>query len=422
MNVLWLSNVLFPDVCKELNIIPPSVGGWMHSGATLLIDLNPSIKLAVVCLYSGDKLKYIDNYAISYFLIPETGGNQSYNSKLEKYFKEIKLNFKPDIIHIHGTEYPHSLACLKACGSNNVIVSIQGLVSIFAKYYLGGILEKEVRNNRSLRDFIRNDSLLQQQNRMKERGAYEIELIKSVKHIIGRTSWDSSNTWAINSNATYHFCNETLRPSFYKKRWDIKKCQKYSIFLSQAHYPIKGIQQIIKALPIILKHFPQTKVYVAGNDFMNTPWYKKNGFANYLEMLIKQTQVSKDKLIFLGTLNENQMAELYASSHVFLCPSAIENSPNSVGEAQLVGTPCLASYVGGTMDMIQDGKTGLLYRFEEIPLLAKQICRIFENDDLAISLSKKAHDVALIRHDKINNASQLNSIYKQMMNESILDF
>jgi glycosyltransferase involved in cell wall biosynthesis len=73
------------------------------------------------------------------------------------------------------------------------------------------------------------------------------------------------------------------------------------------------------------------------------------------------------------------------------------------------------------MDMIKDGEIGLLYRFEEISLLAKQICRIFENDELAMSLSEKAHDVALIRHDKIKNASQLNSIYKQMMNESILD-
>jgi glycosyltransferase involved in cell wall biosynthesis len=140
-----------------------------------------------------------------------------------------------------------------------------------------------------------------------------------------------------------------------------------------------------------------------------------------LEKLIEQVQVSKDKLIFLGILNENQMAEQYASSHVFLCPSAIENSSNSVGEAQLVGTPCVASYVGGTMDMIDDGQTGLLYRFEEVSLLAKQICRIFENDDLAISLSKKAQEVASVRHDKIINASQLNSIYKQIMNESILD-
>lgn len=393
----------------------------MYAGAKMLMNVSPNIKLAVVSLYSGDSFKSFENYSITYFLIPDKGGNQSYNHFLENYFKEINIKFSPDLVHIHGSEYPHSLAYIKACGSNNVVVSIQGLVSIYAKYYLGGILEKEVRKSRSLRDFIRNDSLINQQRKMKQRGDYEVELIKSVKHIIGRTSWDSSNSWAINSKATYHICNETLRPSFYKKRWDLKKCQKHSIFLSQAHYPIKGIQQIIQALPVILEHFPQTKVYVAGNNFMNMPWYKKDGFAHYLEKLMLQTKVSKDKLIFLGTLNEIQMVEQYSSAHIFLCPSIIENSPNSVGEAQLVGTPCVASYVGGIMEMIKDGETGLLYRFEEITLLAKQICRIFENDDLANSLSENAHIAALIRHDGIKNASQLNSIYKCIMNEGIFD-
>jgi hypothetical protein len=73
------------------------------------------------------------------------------------------------------------------------------------------------------------------------------------------------------------------------------------------------------------------------------------------------------------------------------------------------------------MDIIQDEETGLLYRFEEISILAKQICRIFENDDLANSLSENAHTASLLRHDGVKNASQLISIYKQIINESILD-
>jgi glycosyltransferase involved in cell wall biosynthesis len=215
--------------------------------------------------------------------------------------------------------------------------------------------------------------------------------------------------------AKYHFCNETLRSLFYQKQWDLDKCKKYSIFLSQAHYPIKGIQNLIQALPIILEHFPETKVYVAGNNFISVPWYRKNGFANHLLYLMKKNQIQKNQIIFLGPLNETMMVEQYTLAHVFLCPSVIENSPNSIGEAQIVGVPCVASYVGGTMDMITDEETGLLYRFEEISLLAKQICRIFENDDLAISLSIKSRNVALLRHDKLKNASQLNSIYKQII-------
>ena len=144
---------------------------------------------------------------------------------------------------------------------------------------------------------------------MENRGNYEIELLKNVQHIIGRTSWDLSNTWSINPKATYHFCNETLRPTFYEKQWEFENCKKYSIFLSQAHYPIKGIQQLIEALPIVLEQYPQTKVYIAGNNFMSTPWYRKNGYASYIENLMQKNSIIASQLIFLGPLNEYEMAE-----------------------------------------------------------------------------------------------------------------
>ena len=102
MNVLWLSNVLFPEVCTSLGISSPVVGGWMQSGATALLENNPSVKLAVASLYSGKELKCINDYSITYYLIPNKGGDQHYNRALESFFKEINKQFKPDITHIHG--------------------------------------------------------------------------------------------------------------------------------------------------------------------------------------------------------------------------------------------------------------------------------------------------------------------------------
>lgn len=420
MKVLWLSNVLFPDVCQEMKIEVPNISSWVYSGAIALMDANPEIELAVAALYSGKELRCISNYRITYYLIPNKGGDIKYNHKLEPYYEEITFRFSPDIIHIHGSEYPHSLSYVKACGGENVIVSIQGMVSVIADYYLGGISKEEIKRNITFRDIVRNDSTLIQQQKMRKRGCYEQELIKAVDHVIGRTSWDKSNVWAINSDAKYHFCNETLRPLFYNQQWTYEGCQKYSIFISQAYYPIKGIHKLIKALPIILKHFPSTKVYVAGNDFFNVVWYRKNGFVNYSERLMKELGVL-NKIEFLGELNESEMVKQYLSANVFLCPSAIENSPNSLGEAQLIGTPCIASYVGGTMDMVTDGETGFLYRFEEVSLLAKRICEIFENKELAERISFNERKAAAIRHDKVTNATRINNIYKKILNEKELN-
>ena len=420
MKVLWLSSVLFPDVCKEIGVAASVVGGWMYSGAKALITANPEIKLAVATLYSGEKLRCVDNNGITYYLIPNKGGDLQYNCKLESYYKEIALRFAPDIVHIHGSEYPHSLAYVKACGGKNVVVSIQGMVSVIANYYLGGISKEEIKRNITLRDIVRGDSILVQQKKMRKRGDCELELIKSVSHIIGRTSWDKSNIWTINSGADYHFCNETLRSLFYNHQWTNDGCRKHSIFISQAYYPIKGIHMLIKALPMILRYFPNTKVYVAGIDFFNVAWYRKNGFVNYLKKLTRKLGVL-NKIEFLGDLNESEMVKQYLSAHVFVCPSAIENSPNSLGEAQLIGTPCVASYVGGTMDMITDGETGFLYRFEEVPLLAKRVCEIFGNKDLAEHISLNERKVASARHDGILNATSINDIYKTIAGENIPD-
>lgn len=419
-NILWLSNVTFPEACQELNIVPPVVGGWMYSGARALLSAHTDIRLGVVSLYDGREIKFIKKYDIQYFLIPSGGKNQKYNSTLESWFRKVKEEFKPDLVHIHGTEYPHSLAWIKACGNAGVVVSIQGLVHIYANHYLGGISINKIKTSITLRDILRKDSLLHQQKKMQKRGEYEEELISQVNHIIGRTSWDKSNTWAINSNAVYHFCNESLRDGFYKDQWRFENCEKYSIFLSQVHYPIKGIQQIIKALPLVMKHFPNVKVYVAGPNFLKLPIYRRNGFANYLLKQIA-SKTTLNKFFFLGTLSEEEMIKQYLNANVFVCPSAIENSPNSVGEAQLLGTPCIASYVGGTMDMVKDGETGLLYRFEETNLLAMHICELFANREMAERISTQGRIEAAQRHNKKKNAETLIQIYKSVIDENIFD-
>jgi glycosyltransferase involved in cell wall biosynthesis len=411
MNVLWITNTLFPDICEEINIQTPVVGGWMFAGAQALLYANAHIKLAVAALYDGDDLKEVTLNEITYFLVPASN-----STTLQNYWKDVKSSFAPDVVHIHGTEYPHGLAYNNACGNSNVVVSIQGLVSIYERYYYGGIKVVELLSNTTLRDYLRLDTVFSQRRKMAKRGLLEKIMIQSVNHVIGRTSWDKAHCWAANSHANYHFCNETLRNEFYQHSWHIDNCEKQSIFLSQAHYPIKGLQQVIKALPIILKHFPDTKVYVAGNDFITKRGWRLNGFGKYLHALMAVHGVA-DKVHFTGVLSEKDMCKKYLSSHVFVCPSSIENSPNSIGEAQLLGVPCVAAYVGGIADMITDGETGLLYRFEEVEMLAQSVCQIFLDDMLAFRLSESSKRVAAIRHDKLINSKSLNEIYEAIYSD-----
>ena len=399
---------MLPPICEALNIKVPVTGGWMYSSLKNLQKFD-DLEFAVATVYNGREFvsRLIGN--TTYYLLPiGNKNNQRYLPHLEPLWHRVNQEFKPDIIHIHGTEYTQGLAYIRACGNKGVVVSIQGLVSVYERYYLAGILAREIIRNITLRDTLRCDNIFKQKKKFLQRGEYEKEYIRSVKHVIGRTSWDKAHVRAINPDIHYHFCNETLRDEFYKHTWNYESCEKHSIFSSQAGYPIKGLHQLLKAMPLILREYPDTKLYVAGGDITKSKWYRLSGYASYIKHLIEENGL-QNVVNFTGVLSEKDICARYLRSNVFVCPSAIENSPNSLGEAQLLGVPCIAAYVGGIPDMMR-GYEGNMYRFEETEMLAEKVCAIFHNS----SLSLRRSDEASLRHNPIRNTERLLSIYQKI--------
>ena len=349
MKILWITNTIFPEPSKMLGIPAPIMGGWMYALANQ-ITTTVGIELAVATTYVGNELKTFDIDGVLYYLLPcSTPWN--YSKTLEVLWEKLCADFKPDVIHINGTEYAHGLACMRACPSLNYIVSIQGLVSVIVRYYYAGISLSELFKSITFRDIVRFDTLFQARNKFVKRGVFEQEYIQRTKHVTGRTSWDYAHTKAINPSLSYYFCNRILRESFYiSPKWNITKKTDFTIFLSQAGYPIKGLHQVIKAIAVLKNDFPQIKVRVAGQSITQTTTLmdkiKLSGYGAYIKKLIQQLKLH-DQIQFTGSLTEAQMIAEYLNAHLFICPSSIENSPNSLGEAQLLGVPVIASYVGG---------------------------------------------------------------------------
>ena len=420
MRVLWITNILFPEAENAITgkgELKDS-GGWLIGCANELIK-KEGIQLSVAAVSPlVNKLQRLEVGNILYYVIPLGHGNIRYNRDYEKYWSLINKEYCPDIVHIHGTELSHGLAFVKACGSKNVVVSIQGLLSSCYKYYAYGLSSWQIIKNIALRDIFRG-TIFHHRRGFRKRSVLEIDLLKRVNHIIGRTSWDKAHVWAINPNAKYHFCNEILRIEFYNgARWQYDECQKYSIFISQAGYPLKGLHQVLKALPLVLKKFPETQVYVAGKNIIQRNHIKDliyyDGYGRIINEMLRSMSLN-DHVHFVGYLNANQMIERYLKCNVFISPSSIENSPNSLGEAQLLGVPCISSYVGGAMDMIPNENCGLLYRFEDTELLASMICNVF--DKSSNYDNTKMREIAKIRHDRDIIINTLFDIYNLVENQ-----
>lgn len=327
-----------------------------------------------------------------------------------KVIDSIIKKVNPDVIHIFGTELPHALECMKSIsGKRKTIVSVQGLTSEIAKVYVEGIPWKD----RLAGTFSQNKyrCILREQYEFYRRGMNEKKVLSSTENVIGRTDWDRKCVERINPKCRYYHCNETLREVFYDGVWDIKNIQKYSIFVSQAFYSIKGLHILINALPLVKKRYPGVMVYVAGHkDFLN----KNTPYGRYIKKILAMYHV-EENVVFLGYSTDEAIKQRLLQTHVMLMPSLLENSPNSIGEAMLLGTPVIASNVGGIPSILHDGVEGYLYSCTNKYELAKKICKIFKNDDLALKFSRNGRKFANMVYDRMGNMEQLMNIYNQVI-------
>lgn len=416
MKVLWLCNMVLPDFSQEFGIKRNPAGGWMTG---MLHELEKIKEVDVsLCFPIYDPERKRDGVCNGHryytFLSRDI---ENYDVEMISAFENILDTCRPDLVHIWGTEYPHTTAMVTACKNKGVldkaVINIQGLISVCAKHYLAGVPEDyQVLKTEGY------PSIKEDQESFEQRGKCEIESLKMIRHVIGRTDWDQACVKAINPQARYHFCNEILREVFYEYagKWKYDGCQKYSIFISQASYPIKGFHYLLQALPIIIKQYPDTHVYVAGKDILYTE--KIDPYGCYIKNLIEELEL-KSVISFLGKLDEKQMAEQYLKTNVFVSASVIENESNSLSEAKVIGVPSVVSYVGGVCNRVESGIDGFSYPHDEPALLAHYICKIFENrDHLCTDFSFESVKRITGFIDPGINAAQNISIYHEILQES----
>lgn len=417
MRILWITNQPTPQVAEHLDLKVGNGGGWMTEMSKQVSQDN--ILGMVFPIENEKKLQMGCADNIMYYAIPMKKNAETVNENVAKSIENAIKKFQPDIVHIWGTEYAHSLMTIIACKKLGIIdqtvVSIQGMVSVYARHFWGNINSLSIKIP-TLIDIVYHCGLYRQYRNFVKRGNLERRALIEAKHVIGRTDWDYICTKIINENIKYHLCNESLRKTFYSFEWDIKKCERHSIFASQSTYPIKGTHTLIEALSIVKKFYPDVHLYITGRNRLKKgvkERLKDSGYDKYLRELIYKYGL-ENSITFLGNLNENEMCERYLKTNVYVLPSYIENSPNSLGEAMLLGVPVVTSDVGGVKELIQHDKEGYIYQSDAPYMLAGNIIKYFQDDVLATCMGKRARERALKNHDRKKNYEKLMCIYKEI--------
>ena len=148
------------------------------------------------------------------------------------------------------------------------------------------------------------------------------------------------------------------------------------------------------------------------NDFKSR--LKQTNYAKHIQDMIRKNHLSSH-VIFLGNLNEEQMAHRFQKSHVYISPSTIENESNSLSEAKLIGCPTISSYVGGVTSRIAHQIDGFLYPLHEPYRMAHYIDQLFCSDDLAVAISNQARENARMLFDSKHNLHRMIDIYHSVL-------
>jgi glycosyltransferase involved in cell wall biosynthesis len=396
MRVLWTVNTLPPELSKELGISSAHAISWVDAMSRQLKQTD-GIQLAIVA--AGTRrikelvCKKIDK--IIYYVIP-----LDYAKK--DYWGQILEDFKPDIIHAYGTENRQNINLISNYKMQYpIIISLQGIIKQYIKYYYAGMKMRDIIANITIGDVLLRRSIIDGKHRFKKQLVHEREMIANISYVEGRSDWDRVYSKSINRTLKYYHCPRMIRSEFFDYKWKLEQCEKHSILVHQGSYPIKGLHMMLDALVEIKKEYPDVIMYIAGNiDFHPKTLKRKllfNGYTKYIKKRIRQLGLS-DNIRFTGYLNAEKMAEKLSSVSVCVIPSAIENVPNALAEAMIVGTPCVASYVGGSPDLLNNGECGLMYRYDEPEMLAYRVMSYFENNALSCEKSENAIRVARERH------------------------
>jgi len=409
MRVLWLSGnqSLFSKADSKYYS-----GGWIGALEQSVHDYS-NIELAVAFFSDSNEFKITGNN-VTYYpinLYNTYWAKFKRNLNFEKadaleidHLIQIKKDFKPDIIHVWGTEI--SFGLVKEVVDIPIVIHFQGMLSaVYNSFFTPG-LSRSKYVGRWYCNWISWFNKTRFLNYMEHTVKREKRILKINNNYMGRTCWDKKIINLFSPNSTYYHCDEILRPEFYGNEfWQYKNRSKRIIVsvLSDATY--KGLDVILKCAKVLSNYSNlcfEWQVYGVSTS----------GIAEWITK-INPREVSVD---IKGIIRGDLLAEALLEADLFVNPSYIENSPNSVCEAQILGVPVISTNVGGIPSLVKDKYSGQLVIANDPLIMAYEILGLIDNAEKANLYSINERLAAKIRHNPKRVVSELVSIYKNILN------
>jgi len=401
MRVLWFTNT--PSLAAEVLKDKGNIGGWIASLEKEVAKVD-DIDLGVAFHHGVSGKRQFTIGKTKYYSFPYpvlSKGNKKgiisrWKHKIEplnivNYYLEVIDQFKPDIIHIFGTENAYGLIIDKV--NVPVVIQIQGNLSVYEKKWFSGLSKFSIFKYSSIAAITQAYGLWHLFFLSGKRAEREREIMKNCSYFIGRTDWDRRISKVLSPGRKYFHCDELLRIEFYRSRcWKKPVKSRIRLLSTLSAMSYKGLETILETLDILKK-----------SNLLDVEWHivGVKGVEEIIQITQKayQLKFADFHVIFLGNLGPDELIDELLDANCYIHPSHIENSPNSVCEAMILGLPVIATYAGGTPSLITNEIEGILVQDGDPFSLAGAICELCVNEILLKQISENARKKAMERHN-----------------------
>lgn len=324
-------------------------GGGFTAASNLvksLLKINKELEIHIVSFSDKNAVVTENGYTLHLIKLELFPTSQYWH--LPKILNAKILEINPDLIHSHFTYPPYSfITQLKI----PVIITVHGLNSV------------RVKGSYPKSDYLNLRFILYPY--------FEKKALQRAAKIINVSHWTKEKSDSIigENSKTVYIPNGLV----YEKYHNIKSkdINHPSLFFAGRLVRLKNVDILIKALSIVKETNPDVHLYIAGSG----PQDQK---LRYLSIKLNLN----NNITFLNFISEDEMLKMYASADIFVLPSKFENCPMVLLEALAVGTPIVASNVGGIPQILDNGKYGILTKPGDIEDLAQKIIALIKNNSL----------------------------------------
>lgn len=403
LKILWLSPL--PGYAQKGNAY--GGGGWISSLAEA-ISSRPDVKLAIAYPIRTDN---VSNKAkedgILRFPLPKPDigfGKVGRFFALERQdwmllesARKAVREYRPDILQVFGLESAFGLMADE--GDVPVVLHLQGLMSpcvnawVPPGYRLWDYVVAQGWNPIHIALRLRSLAF----NR--HMASRERRIMENLRFVMGRTAWDRDYCSLFAPQARYYRCGEILRSAFYESGpWSPPAAPVFVSILSSPLY--KGHDLVLKTAKVLtetgLTDFEWQVFGVEGFQFAER------------KMGIRAHDVN---VRAMGVATAEQLRDALLTCSVYVHPSYIDNSPNSVCEAQILGVPVVATNVGGVSSLFSPEQSSRLVPANDPFSMAFRIREALASP--ASFIADRA--VCRARHDPSAVCERLMEIYRDIL-------